>query len=79
MELKTQGLEALHAGLPNRIPPQGREELNGLLGQPRHLHRHDRATTGGLLQAAERMANGTRSRQLINRQELHPLDVADHG
>jgi len=79
VNLKAQLLEALHAGVPNRIAAQGREELNGLLEQPGHLHRNDSATASGFLQGPESMTNRSRAGQLIHRQKFHPLDMADHG
>ena len=77
--LKAQLLEALHAGIPNRIAAEGREELDGLLEQPGHLDRNDRATAGGFLQGPQGMTNRSRAGKLIHRQKFHPLDMADHG
>jgi len=79
VNLKAQLLEALHAGIPNRIAAEGREELDGLLEQACDLDRNDRATARGFLQGPQGMTNRSRTRQLIHRQKFHPLDVADHG
>jgi len=79
MNLKAQMLEPLDAGFPDRIAPEGCEELDGLLQQPCHLHSNDGATTSRFLQAPQGVTNRPGTGQLIHRQKFHPLDVADDG
>ena len=79
MNLKPQMFEPLEAGFADRIAAQGREELNGLLLQPCHLHSNDGTTTRRFLKAPQGMANGAGTGQLIHRQKFHPFHMTHNG